>query len=76
MMIGEIENLLDKKVSIIRSPMNSNDVDFTSADTTYLESLIGKRPTVRIEQGLSEVINWSVGKEVRPFLGTWARSVG
>ena len=75
-MISEVEKLLEKKVSMIKSPMNLNDVDFTSADTTYLESLIGKRPTTRIEQGLSEVINWSIGREVHPFLGDWARSVG
>lgn len=75
-MISEVEKLLEKKVSIIKSPMNLNDVAYTSADTTYLESLIGKRPTTRIEHGLSEVINWSLGSEVRPFLGDWARSVG
>lgn len=75
-MITEVEKLLGKRVSIITAPLNLNDVAFTSADTTYLQSLIGKRPTTRIEQGLSEVINWSIGKGVQPFLGDWARSVG
>ena len=73
-MISEISVQLNEEISIRTSEMHNNDVPVTSADTTYLRSLIPHIPTTSLRFGLAEVINWGRQPNFNILLEDWVQS--
>ena len=70
-----IESITETKIPYNRQEANKIDVKRTSADYSYLNSLIMNYPTVQIEQGLSAFYEWAIQPGIIDKLSTWVRSV-
>ena len=70
-----IESIAKVKIPFRRQQANQSDVLRTSADFTYLNSLINTYPTVKAEIGLEEFFVWANQPRVREQLLNWVRSV-
>jgi UDP-glucuronate 4-epimerase len=67
--------LSDRSVSFERLSTNSNDMSRTVANSSYLESLIGVIPTVKLEDGIKKVYNWAIQPTIQKNLKVWIDSV-
>jgi UDP-glucuronate 4-epimerase len=67
--------LSGKKVSYERLSPNSNDMSRTVANPSYLESLIGVTPTVKLEDGIKQAYNWAIQPNIQKNLKVWIDSV-
>jgi UDP-glucuronate 4-epimerase len=67
--------LSDRSVSFERLSTNSNDMSTTVANSSYLESLIGVIPTVKLEDGIKKVYNWAIQPTIQKNLKVWIDSV-
>lgn len=56
--ISILEELLGKKTSIDRQPMNKADVPATWADICKADKLLGWKPEVSLREGLSRTVDW------------------
>jgi UDP-glucuronate 4-epimerase len=56
--IETIEKIVGKKAQINQLSMQPGDVEMTYADTSKAERLLGYKPEIKIEQGLSEFWKW------------------
>ncbi len=56
--INIIEEILQKKSKKIFLPMQQGDVFRTSADTKYLQKLVGFKPNIKIQEGLPKFVSW------------------
>ena len=74
-MIETLEEILDKKIRIKKFEHNINDVNFTNANTGYLESLVGSKPTIKLKEGLTEVAEWASNLPNINELKIWSESV-
>jgi|LauGreSBDMM110SN_4_FD.fasta_scaffold00193_7 UDP-glucuronate 4-epimerase len=74
-MIETLENILGKDLLFEKYEHNPNDVIYTNADSTYLESLVGEKPKVNLEEGLTEVIEWASRLGNLHLLKDWSESV-
>ena len=45
------------------------------ADSNYIQSLIGTKPKIKLEDGIAETIKWAQRKEVSEELDKWVKSV-
>ncbi len=70
-----ISELTGKKPRIIQSDAIPSDAGLTFAGNLYLESLIGKVPTTRLEEGLPQTIEWAIRPENINNLKNWIESV-
>jgi UDP-glucuronate 4-epimerase len=67
--------LSGKCVSYKRLSPNSNDMSRTVANSSYLESLTGVIPTVKLEDGIKQVYNWAIQPNIQKNLKAWIDSV-
>jgi UDP-glucuronate 4-epimerase len=67
--------LSGKNVSYERLSPNSNDMSRTVANSSYLESLIGVTPAVKLEDGIKQVYNWAIQPNIQKNLKVWIDSV-
>lgn len=56
-------------------PSNKLDVNRTSADFTYLRSLVGLTPNIQAEAGLAKFYEWASRDDIRNKMSIWANSV-
>lgn len=56
--IEAIENVCEKKAQKNYMDMQSGDVPKTYADTAQLEKVIGYKPIISIQEGISEFVQW------------------
>ena len=56
--ISEMENAYGKKAEKIYLPMQPGDVYQTNADTSRLETEMGYKPHVSLQEGLTEFVKW------------------
>lgn len=56
--ISEMENAYGKKAEKIYLPMQPGDVYQTNADTSRLETEMGYKPHVSLQEGLAEFVKW------------------
>ncbi len=75
-MITEISSQMKTQIKIEKLDVHNNDVKLTSADLTYLKSLIVKIPQTSLSQGLSKVISWAKDTNIELALGDWTDSCG
>jgi UDP-glucuronate 4-epimerase len=70
--IGEISK---KEVIFNRQNSNVNDVIKTMSDSTYIQSLIGSKPSIKLEDGIEKTIRWAMRVDIAPNLNNWVNSV-
>ena len=56
--IQALEKALGKQATLDLLPMQDGDVPATEADVTALESDLGYRPKVRVEEGVQHFVDW------------------
>ncbi len=74
-MIETLEEILNRKIRIKNFEHNLNDVNFTNANTEYLESLVGSKPAIKLKEGLTEVAEWAANLPNVNELKIWSESV-
>lgn len=62
-LLETVGSLTGKKVEFERFETNKNDATKTMSDSTYIQELIGSKPSIKLEDGISKTIEWA-SKEV------------
>lgn len=70
----EISEQMGSKPSVVQSTFNPNDTQFTLADTSRLQQIIGSAPKVSLKEGIQKTIEWANNREIRSSLKDWALS--
>jgi UDP-glucuronate 4-epimerase len=70
-----VGSLTGKKVSFERFETNLNDARKTMSDASYIQNLIGSKPSTKLEDGISKTIEWASSKEISVNLDKWVKSV-
>ncbi len=70
--VGEISK---KEVKFNRQNSNANDAIKTMSDSTYIQSLIGSKPSIKLEDGIEKTIRWAMREDIAPNLNNWVNSV-
>ena len=72
----EAVSLISKnEVKFNRLNSNSNDAKKTMSDSKYIESLIGSKPSTKLEDGIAKTIEWAMRKDISSNLNNWVKSV-
>ena len=45
------------------------------SDLNYIESLIGSKPSIKLEDGIAITIEWAIREDISPYLNNWVKSV-
>jgi len=72
--LEEVESITRRKINRSHQSRDTKDVQKTMADTTYLKSLTGQSPRVRIHEGLTETIEWADKVVSKADLMNWIAS--
>ena len=70
-----VGSLTGKKVSFERFETNLNDARKTMSDASYIQNLIGSKPSTKLEDGISTTIEWASRNEISANLDKWVKSV-
>jgi UDP-glucuronate 4-epimerase len=70
-----VSSLTGKKVSFERFETNLNDARKTMSDASYIQNLIGSKPSTKLEDGISRTIEWASRNEISVNLDKWVKSV-
>ena len=70
--VGKISK---KEVKFNRQNSNANDAIKTMSDSTYIQSLIGSKPSIELEDGIEKTIRWAMREDIAPNLNNWVNSV-
>jgi UDP-glucuronate 4-epimerase len=70
-----VGSLTGKKVSVERFETNLNDARKTMSDASYIQNLIGSKPSTKLEDGISKTIEWASRNEISINLDKWVKSV-
>jgi UDP-glucuronate 4-epimerase len=70
-----VGSLTGKKVSFERFETNLNDARKTMSDASYVQNLIGSKPSTKLEDGISTTIEWASRNEISANLDKWVKSV-
>lgn len=65
---------LNKELAITKTAKNPKDVLKTMADSSYLMSLIGKKPQIKLEEGIKKTIKWATEEVMPEQLESWVKS--
>ena len=65
---------LNKELAITKASKNPKDVAKTMADSRYLMSLIGKKPQIKLEEGIKKTIQWATEQVTPEQLESWVKS--
>jgi nucleoside-diphosphate-sugar epimerase len=58
-----------------RFEANSSDAKKTMSNSNYIQSLIGTKPKIKLEDGIAETIKWAQRKDISEKLDKWVKSV-
>ncbi len=64
----------DSQLKMNVEESNPNDTRYTSADVKKLISLVGGKPEIDLDAGVSRTIAWATQPEVKQYLLKWIRS--
>ena len=70
-LIESMERISADKLSYSILSRNSSDVSITCSDSSYLQSLTGIVPGVTVDEGMTEVINWTKRPDIQGKLNDW-----
>ena len=72
-LIKVVEQISKRKVSIVQESGIPQDVNFTNADTNYLQKLIGSSPRTSLKEGISKTYQWATSVEVIGKIEDWVK---
>jgi UDP-glucuronate 4-epimerase len=70
-LIEGMERISADKLKYSFQSRNSSDVSITCSDSSYLESLTGYVPAVTVDEGMTEVVNWTKRPDIQGKLADW-----
>ena len=74
-LLETVGKLSSKEVAYTRQGGNQNDAKKTMSDSTYIQSLIGSKPSTKLEDGIAKTIKWAKRADISPNLNSWVNSV-
>ena len=74
-LLETVGSLTGKKVEFERFETNKNDATKTMSDATYIQELIGSKPSIKLEDGISKTIEWASKEVISKNLDKWVKSV-
>jgi UDP-glucuronate 4-epimerase len=74
-LLQTVSSISENEVKFNRLNSNSNDAKKTMSDSKYIESLIGSRPSTKLEYGIAKTIEWATREDVSTNLNSWVNSV-
>jgi len=74
-LLQTVSKISKKEVRFNRQNSNANDAIKTMSDSTYIQSLIGSKPSIKLEDGIEETIRWAMREDIAPNLNNWVNSV-
>ncbi len=74
-LLQTVNQISKKEVRFNRQNSNANDAIKTMSDSTYIQSLIGSKPSIKLEEGIEKTIRWAMREDIAPNLNNWVNSV-
>lgn len=74
-LLETVSSIAKNEVKFNRLNSNTNDAKKTMSDSKYIESLIGSKPSTKLEDGVAKTIEWAMRKDVSSNLNNWVKSV-
>jgi UDP-glucuronate 4-epimerase len=74
-LLQTVNQISKKEVRFNRQNSNANDAIKTMSDSTYIQSLIGSKPSIKLEDGIEKTIRWAMREDIAPNLNNWVNSV-
>ena len=74
-LLQTVSSISKNEVKFNRLNSNSNDAKKTMSDSKYLESLIGSKPSTKLEDGIAKTIEWAMREDISSNLNNWVKSV-
>jgi len=70
-----VASITGRRVNFQRFETNLNDARKTMSDSSYIQNLIGSKPSTKLEDGISKTIKWASRNEISANLDKWVKSV-
>ena len=74
-LLQTVSSISKNEVKFNRLNSNTNDAKKTMSDSKYIESLIGSKPSTKLEDGIAKTIEWAMSKDIASNLNNWVKSV-
>ena len=74
-LLQTVSSISKNEVKFNRLNSNTNDAKKTMSDSKYIESLIGSKPSTKLEDGIAKTIAWAMREDISSNLNTWVKSV-
>ena len=74
-LLQTISSISKNEVKFNRLNSNANDAKKTMSNSKYIESLIGSKPSTKLEDGIVKTIEWAMREDISPNLNNWVKSV-
>ena len=74
-LLQTVSAISKNEVKFNRLNSNTNDAKKTMSDSKYIESLIGSKPSTKLEDGIAKTIEWAMREEISSSLNNWVKSV-
>lgn len=74
-LLETVGSISKKEVKFKRHNSNANDAIKTMSDSTCIQSLIGSKPSIKLEDGIKKTIQWAMQEEIALCLNKWVNSV-
>ena len=74
-LLETVSSISKNEVKFNRLNSNTNDAKKTMSDSKYIESLIGGKPSTKLEDGIAKTIEWAMHEDISSNLNNWVKSV-
>ena len=74
-LLETVSSISKNEVKFNRLNSNTNDAKKTMSDSKYIESLIGSKPSTKLEDGIAKTIEWAMREDISSHLNNWVKSV-
>jgi len=74
-LLENINKISKVEVKFNRQSSNSSDARKTISDSKYIQSLIGSKPEIKLEDGINKTYQWALQSEISAQLNNWVKSV-
>ena len=74
-LLQTVSSISKNEVKFNRLNSNTNDAKKTMSDSKYIESLIGSKPSTKLEDGIAKTIEWAKREDISSNLNNWVKSV-
>jgi UDP-glucuronate 4-epimerase len=74
-LLENINKISKAEVKFNRQSSNSNDAKKTMSDSSYIQSLIARKPETKLEDGINKTYQWALQSDISAQLNNWVKSV-